>query len=339
MKAVVNTIAAAGLALAANAAVAQAPAPPTATAATQNPIDVALAASKNFAGFDFTGTLARLCIAPQTGPGADVLPSPNAPPRSSWYADPAKVFDNLYFVGGALHSAWALVGNQGIILIDTIYDYNSEELIIGGMQKLGLDPKQIKYVVITHAHGDHIGGAKMLQDRYGARIVMGEPDWKFVEESQFRFGQGDKSIKPKRDMVALDGMKITLGDISVTLLATPGHTPGTTSLSFQVKDFGKTLNVAYSGGTAFNFVNTPENFETYIQSQLKMGRMVEDTKATVLMSNHSEFDNAVTKIKLMAARKQGEPSPFELGQETVARYFKVSEGCARVAQMKLLEKK
>ena len=339
MKAVVNTIAAAGLALAANAAVAQAPAPPTATAATQNPIDVALAASKNFAGFDFTGTLARLCIAPQTGPGADVLPSPNAPPRSSWYADPAKVFDNLYFVGGALHSAWALVGNQGIILIDTIYDYNSEELIIGGMQKVGLDPKQIKYVVITHAHGDHIGGAKMLQDRYGARIVMGEPDWKFVEESQFRFGQGDKSIKPKRDMVALDGMKITLGGQTVNLWFTPGHTEGTMSFTFQVKDRGRPVNVVYSGGTALVYeYSEPEwgikNMQTYINSQRHLAAKAKESGATVLLSNHSEFDEAVKKNRMLAGRGDG-PHPYEIGADWVARYFVVTENCAHATQLKL----
>ena len=68
-------------------------------------------------------------------------------------------------------------------MIDTIYPYNSEELIVGGMQKLGLDPKPIKYVIISHAHGDHIGGAKMIQARYGARMVMGAPDWKMVANS------------------------------------------------------------------------------------------------------------------------------------------------------------
>ena len=101
----------------------------------------------------------------------------SAPARDTWYAEPARVFDNLYFVGGKVHSSWALTTSEGIIIIDTIYPYNSEELIVGGLQKLGLDPKTIKYVLISHAHGDHIGGAEMLQTRYGARVVMGAPDW------------------------------------------------------------------------------------------------------------------------------------------------------------------
>src|SRR6266853_1673897 len=86
-----------------------------------------------------------------------------APAKRDFDAEPARVFDNLYFVGGKIHSSWALTTREGIILIDTIYPYNSEELIVGGMKKLGLDPKGIKYVLVSHAHADHIGGAEMLQ--------------------------------------------------------------------------------------------------------------------------------------------------------------------------------
>ena len=128
-----------------------------------------------------------------------------------------------------------------------------------------------------------------------------------------------------------------LGDASVTLVHTPGHTPGTLSMIFEVKDGGKPLTVAYSGGTAFNFVNTVPNFDTYIASQRKMAAAAANAKATVLMSNHSEFDNAVTKIRTIAARQQGEPHPFEIGAEAVARYFRVTEGCAQVARLKLIQ--
>jgi metallo-beta-lactamase class B len=168
-----------------------------------------------------------------------------------------------------------------------------------------------------------------MQD-LGSRIIMGEPDWDLVEQSVNRFPE-----KPKRDIVATDGQKVTLGDTTVTLVATPGHTPGTFSAFFEVKDNGKPLTVAYSGGTAFNFVNTIENFETYIASQRKMGQMAAATGATIVMSNHTEFDNAVPKVKAIAARKPGEAHPFEVGKEQVARYFQVTEACAQVARLKL----
>jgi metallo-beta-lactamase class B len=315
-------IAALGVGLGASSALAQ-PAP--------NGIETHLAAAKAAAGFDFTGTLARICVAPQTGPGADVAPPP-PPDRATWFTEPAKVFDNLYFVGTKFHSAWALTTREGIILIDTLYDYASDEAIVGGMRKLGLDPAAVKYVIISHAHGDHVGGAKLMQDRFGSRIVMGAPDWDDIEKSMHRFPDG----KPKRDIVAMDGQKITLGEATVTLVLTPGHTPGTVSMLFEVKDNGKPLTVAYSGGTAFNFVNDVPHFDTYIGSQRKMAARAADAGATVLMSNHSEFDNAVTKIKMLPGRKGGEPHPFEVGADAVARYFKVMDECAQVARLKLL---
>jgi len=296
-----------------------------------NTVDAHLAAAKAAAGSDFTGTLARICIAPQTAPGADVRPPP-PPDRATWFTEPAKVFDNVYFVGTKIHSSWALTTSEGIILIDTLYDYASEEAIIGGLRKLGLDPGAVKYVIVTHAHGDHVGGAKLMQDRLGARIIMGGPDWDSIEKSVNQYPNG----KPKRDIVATDGQKVTLGDAWVTLALTPGHTPGTVSMFFQVNDGGRPLTVAYSGGTAFNFVNDVPHFDTYITSQRKMAELAGIHNATVLMSNHSEFDNAVTKIKTMAARKAGEPHPFELGREAVQRYFKVMEECAQVARLKLL---
>ena len=195
-----------------------------------NGIESHLAAAKAAAGFDFPGLLARICVAPQTGPGADVAPPP-PPDRATWFTEPAKVFDNLYFVGTKIHSAWALTTSEGIILIDTLYDYASEEAIVAGSRKLGLDPATVKYVIISHAHGDHVGGAKLMQDRFGSRIVMGGPDWDEIEKSVNRFPNG----KPKRDVVATDGQKITLGDASVTLVLTRRSLASSTRAPHRVR--------------------------------------------------------------------------------------------------------
>jgi metallo-beta-lactamase class B len=91
-------------------------------------IQAAIESAKTAAGFEFLGTLVRTCLLPQSGgedtrdtvPGYITNPA-SAPARDSWYAEPAKVFDNLYFVGGKLHSSWALTTKEGINLIDTIY--------------------------------------------------------------------------------------------------------------------------------------------------------------------------------------------------------------------------
>jgi metallo-beta-lactamase class B len=318
---------------------AQQPAPKP---APQNPIEAAQQAAKDAAEFEFLGTLARTCLLPPSRsedfrdiPAPYVSDPSKAPARATWYAEPAKVFDNLYFVGGKIHSAWALRTREGIILLDTIYPYNSEELIVGGMRKLGLDPKDIKYVVISHAHQDHIGGAEMLQKRYGPRVVMSGPDWDLIEKVPNRF----KSMAPKRDIVATDGMKVTLGESTVNIWFTPGHTDGTLSFTFQVLDRGRPVNVVYSGGTALVYeYHLPEwsikNLQTYINSQRHLAAKAKETDATVLISNHSEFDNAYNKNRMLVGRGNG-PHPYEIGADWVQRYFRVTENCARATQLKV----
>jgi metallo-beta-lactamase class B len=98
-------------------------------------------------------------------------------------AEPMKVFDNLFFLGTKLVSAWAIRTSEGIILSDALNnDDEVERSIIGGLRKLGLDPAQIKYLLITHARGDHYGGANYLVEKYHPPVVMSETDWRELEK-------------------------------------------------------------------------------------------------------------------------------------------------------------
>ena len=104
-----------------------------------------------------------------------------------------------------------------------------EDEVVGGLKKLGLDPATIKYVLVSHGHSDHSGGAKYLQDRFNARVMISAADWDLLDRST-------NGTKPTRDMVATDGLKLTLGDTTLTLYLTPGHTLGTISTLIPVKD-------------------------------------------------------------------------------------------------------
>ena len=183
-------------------------------------------------------------------------------------------------------------------------------------------------MIITHGHGDHDEGAKLLQDRYGAKIIMGAPDWDSIIKANNMPGG-----VPKRDISVTADQKLTLGDETVSIITTPGHTPGTLSMIFPVKDHGKTLTVAYNGGTAFNFPREPARFDIYINSQKKFQKAVAAAGATILMTNHSEFDEAYLKGRF--ARKPGEDSPFVIGASKVQNYFTVSSECAEAVKMKI----
>jgi metallo-beta-lactamase class B len=171
-----------------------------------------------------------------------------------------------------------------------------------------------------------------MQDRFGSRIVMGEGDWEMIDKSVNLFPNG----KPKRDIAVTDSRKITLGDRTVSLVPMPGHTPGTVSMIFQVKDNGTPRTVAFSGGTEFNFVNDLPHFDTYIASAQRFAAAAATAGATILMTNQSEYDGAAAKIRMLASRRAGEPHPLDLGADAVQRYFKVLDECAQVARLKLL---
>jgi metallo-beta-lactamase class B len=254
------------------------------------------------------------------------------PDRAQWYAPPYKVFDNLYFVGTKIHSAWALTTSDGIIIIDTLFDYAIEPEIIDGLSALGLDPRTVKYVLISHAHGDHDQGAALLQRR-GAKVVMGAADWEATLQRPATAPGG----VPTRDIaVGPEGLKLRLGDTLVDVLATPGHTPGTLSYVFPVKDRGRTLMVAYSGGTAFNFPRRAENFAVYRDTQRKMIEIAGAAGATVLMTNHTEFDRAYDRARLaQLPRAAGEKHPYETDTATVLRYFEMARDCAEAQRLSI----
>src|SRR5947207_3718658 len=156
----------------------------TGAASAQTPpanVDGLIGAAKNAAGLEWAGTFLRLCIplpapAPAGARGRGAAPA--VPARETWYAEPAKVADNLYFLGTKIHSAWAIVGNDGIIIVEALFDYAARDEIIGGMKKVGLDPARVKYVILSHAHADHDGGARILQDEIpGVHLIYGAEDW------------------------------------------------------------------------------------------------------------------------------------------------------------------
>lgn len=286
-------------------------------------IDGHRAAAKAAAGQDLGGIYNRAC--PAEGPAAGRGPGRGprtTPPREQWYAEPVKVFDNFYWLGTKEHSSWAVTTSAGILLIDTLFDYATEPEIVEGLKKLGLDPAQIKYVVLSHGHGDHDGGVKMLQDMFHPHVVFSAADWDLAEHDT-------RNPIPKRDMVATDGEKLTLGDTTITLYITPGHTPGTISTLVPVRDNGQRHLAVEWGGTALSTATPIPMLQAYIKSAARFRDIAVGAGADVLFTNHSEFDLSLQKLDAVKKRKPGDPNPYVVGKETVRRYLTVAEECGK----------
>jgi len=266
------------------------------------------------------------------------LPPQSAAPESKPIAaPPSKVFDQLYYLGTNIVASWALVTSNGIIQIDTLDNAEeAERIIVGGYRKLGLDPAQMKYIVLTHGHDDHFGGAKYLQDRYHPRVLLSAADWDMVAKTRQRANFGPP---PARDLEITDGQKLTLGGTTLTFYLTPGHTPGTISFLVPVTDHGKAHLLSFWGGSAL-----PRTLESggepgradsglliYKQSLEHFINIGEDAGADGYIANHPYRDQTFAdrkddKIARNQARKAGDPSPW-IGRSEYIRYMLISLEC------------
>lgn len=275
-------------------------------------------------GNDMTDTFNVMCTPPNQAavalpPGVPAAPRglPRTHERAEWYTAPVKVFDNLYYLGSSDHNnqaVWAVNTSDGIILIDTGFEYTVEDLVTNGLKRVGLDPTQIKYAIMHHAHGDRYFGGKHLQDTYGTRLVMTAEDWDVMAKSN-----EPAELKPRKDdMVVTDGMKLTLGDTTLTLYITPGHTPGTLSTLIPLKD-GSQQHLGYIlGGRGWSlerygiqyYADEEEAIRTWIASINRFQDIGARAGADVFLSIHPKHDNLFNKFNALRFRQPGAPHPF-----------------------------
>ena len=292
------------------------------------------AASAQQPGFD-AAAIAREQVVSLRG---NICPAPGTPPMGiAELSDtarqrmaPAKVFDNLYVLGVKTVTAWALTTSDGIILFDAMFHHNVEETVVGSLRQLGLEPADIKYVIVSHAHNDHFGGARYLQDTFGARIVMAVEDWEHMRSWP---QLGSLAPFPRDDIAVRDGYTITLGDTTVRIVATPGHTPGTISPIFPVRDGGEVHYVGYWGASAVSFL-PPEGVLEYMASADRFARI--DARVDVPLTNHPFIDGSLLKLEALGRRRRGDPHPFVEGNAGFRSWMAAIHDCAgEVLEQKL----
>jgi metallo-beta-lactamase class B len=302
---------------------------------TQAEVDARVAKARAIAGEDLKGIMPVCNPQPATRPGGPAVEAMLQRVIAAPPPEPGRAFDNLYFVGSAWVSAWVIKTSQGLILIDAMNNaLEAQGLVEGGMRKLGLDPAQIKYIVVTHGHGDHYGGAAMLVEKYKSRVVASGVDWDMMETG-LEFDTPLWSKPPKRDISVKDGDTLTLGDTTVTLYMTPGHTKGTLSPVFDVKVGGRTHHAMLWGGTSFNFGRDMARLDSYIAASERMRQVVAARSVDVFLSNHGANDKTVPNLAAIKAQPSA-PNPFVVGTPTVDRALQVFGECARAQKMRFL---
>ena len=286
-----------------------------------------IAAAMKIARNDLVAEAKAFCT--PTGPQRPALVRQAAglPPEPDRLLEPIRIFENLYYLGFSDVGAWAIPTSEGIILIDALNSGDeARDVLVAGLKKVGLDPGQIKYVIFGHGHNDHTGGGVYLQNTYRPRILMGGPDWDTVVASQ----RPDRPVM-KRDMTVTDGQKLTLGDTTVTLALTPGHTPGTIAMLVPVKHRGRSHTALILSGTQMPTRQALAAFEHVFNDFAK-----KQNAETALSSHPDILINKLPLTETLGRQYPAGPHPFLLGPERFSRYTDIMLECGR-ARLAALE--
>lgn len=250
---------------------------------------------------------------------------------------PTQVFDNLYFIGQGAVSAWAVKTSEGLVIIDSLNNPSEAEyILVEGVRKLGFSAADMKYLIITHEHGDHFNGARYLQNTYGVRAVASDIAWNAMDNGS--------ATRPHRDITVSDGEVWTVGDTSFLFTVTPGHTNGALSIILPVYDHGEGHVGAIYGG--WGIPGSATGKARQLASVARFGDIAWRAGVDVLLANHQTQDMSLYNLDLLRHRRlkeaQGhavadspgdfqDPHPYVVGKQTYQRFLQVQSECIRAS--------
>jgi metallo-beta-lactamase class B len=237
--------------------------------------------------------------------------------------EPTKLFDNVYAVGNSETTVYALTSSEGIVLLDAGFENKAESVLVPQLQKLGLDPAKVKFILLGHGHADHFGGSKFFQEKYGTKIATTASDWDLIDAPARGGG-----AKPSRDVVLAEGQPFRFGELTITPVEIPGHTPGSLAFIFPVMDKGQTRMAGLFGGTVLTTgILTTDALKQYTQSIAHYLDTAKKMNVDVELQNHPIFDGMSDKLEKLKNAKPSDPNPFVIGNERYVKMWNIVSEC------------
>ncbi len=223
---------------------------------------------------------------------------------------PFQIIGNIYYVGTSQLACFVIKTNAGLILLDTALEQSAPQ-VRANIEALGFKLKDIKIILSSHAHFDHVAGHAAMQAATGARVYATKADAEILESG----GQkGFHPLKPyyppvKINKLLTDGEVVRLGDTSMKAHLMAGHTEGSTAWTMTTESDGQKYNVVFTASMSINpgvkMVNNPTwagVAEAYAQSFAKLKALPCD----VFLGPHAPFFAMEEKVKRLGTQ----PNPF-----------------------------
>lgn len=241
-----------------------------------------------------------------------LLSGPAAAQSADWTEpfDPVRVADDVYYVGSRGLSSFLFTSAEGHILVDPTVDENVPG-ILESVRSLGFDPADIRVVLVTHAHWDHVGGLASLLAATGAELRVSEADAPFVEAGRDFGFESDGYAAATVDALVGDGETVRVGDAALTAVVTPGHTPGCTSWRGTVRVAGVersfVLVCSLSVLALYDLAGDNATYAGQADDFCRSLARLEALEADIFLSNHGGFFGLAGKAERARA---GEAEAF-----------------------------
>lgn len=235
----------------------------------------------------------------------------SAPQQGDWNQPfkPFQIIGNIYYVGTKGLACYVIKTNAGLILLDTALQ-ESGPLVRANIEALGFKLKDVKIMLSSHGHFDHVAGHADMKAATGAKVYAMKADVEILESGGKKGFHPVGEYKPvKVDKQLNDGDTVRLGNVAMTAHLTPGHTEGNTAWTMKVTENGKTYNVVFTASLSINpgvkMVNNPTwpgVAEAYAKAFAKMKTLPCD----VFLGPHAPFFDMEVKVKKLGTQ----PNPF-----------------------------
>jgi metallo-beta-lactamase class B len=226
--------------------------------------------------------------------------------------EPFRVAGNVYYVGAREVTSYFVATPAGHVLIDSGFAETVPQ-VLANVRTLGFAPKEVKWLLISHAHYDHVGGIADLRDATGARIAVSVGDAEQAKNGgRNDFQWGDRfTYRPfTADRLLGDGDTVALGGTTLRANVTPGHTRGCTSWSMDVVERGQPLRVVFVCSVTFpgyQLVNN-EAYPRIVDDYRATFRRLAAMPADVFLAAHGSFFGLVQKRAALG--RNPETNPF-----------------------------